>query len=147
MRFDTTRSVMRSSCALGAGRVLVSEIDGYPVEVTGNYHTIVLVAEDVKGSVARIAAILAEHNLNIPTLKLTRKERGGDAFMVIESTISPATRCAMNCARCPGSGGYSGSTRSAPDERIVISVAVFVIPAKAGIHGRSLCHSGDGRNP
>ena len=36
------------------------------------------------GSVARIAAILAEHNLNIATLKLTRKDRGGDAIMAIE---------------------------------------------------------------
>src|SRR5438309_1548462 len=66
------------------------EIAGYPVEVTGNYHTIVLVAEDVKGSVARIATVLAEHNLNIATLRLTRKARGGDAFMVIEIDDVPA---------------------------------------------------------
>ncbi|HEY0994739.1 MAG TPA: ACT domain-containing protein, partial [Gemmatimonadaceae bacterium] len=52
--------------------------------VSGNYNTIVLVAEDIKGSVARIAGILAEYSLNIATLRLTRKERGGDAFMVIE---------------------------------------------------------------
>lgn len=77
------RSVMVGS-SLGAGRVLVTEIDGYPVEVTGNYHTVVLVAEDVRGSVARIAGLLAEHELNIATLRLTRKQRGGDAFMVIE---------------------------------------------------------------
>ena len=77
------RAVMVGS-SLGAGRVLVTEIDGYPVEVTGNYHTIVLVAGDVKGSVARIAGILADHELNIATLRLTRKSRGGDAFMVIE---------------------------------------------------------------
>ena len=38
----------------------------------------------MKGSVARIATILAAHELNIATLKLTRKARGGDAFMVIE---------------------------------------------------------------
>ena len=44
-------AVMTGS-SLGAGRVLVTEIDGYPVEVAGNYHTIVLVAEDMKGSVA-----------------------------------------------------------------------------------------------
>jgi L-serine dehydratase len=81
-------SVMVGS-SLGAGRVLVTEIDGYPVEVTGNYHTIVLVAEDVKGSVARIAGILAEHAINIATLRLTRKERGGDAFMVIEIDDAP----------------------------------------------------------
>jgi L-serine dehydratase len=78
------RSAVMTGSSLGAGRVLVTEIDGYPVEVTGNLHTIVLVAEDVKGSVARIATILSEHDLNIATLRLTRKARGGDAFMVIE---------------------------------------------------------------
>ena len=82
------KSVMVGS-SLGAGRVMVTEIDGYPVEVTGNYHTIVLVAEDIPGSVARIAGILAGHQINIATLRLTRKERGGDAFMVIETDDVP----------------------------------------------------------
>lgn len=84
-------SVMMGS-SLGAGRVLISEIDGYPVEVSGSYHAIVLVAEDVRGSVARIATILADHGLNIATLRLTRKERGGDAFMVIELDEAPDER-------------------------------------------------------
>src|SRR3954469_6730522 len=82
------KSVMIGS-SLGAGRVFVTEIDGFPVEVHGNYHTIVLVAEDVKGSVARIATILSDHGLNIATLRLTRKARGGDAFMVIEVDEEP----------------------------------------------------------
>ena len=86
-RGDRTAELVGSS--LGAGRVLITEIDGYPVEVTGHYHTIVLVAEDIKGSVARIASLLADHNLNIATLKLTRKKRGGDAFMVIELDQCP----------------------------------------------------------
>jgi L-serine dehydratase len=38
----------------------------------------------VRGSVAGIAGVLADFGLNIATLRLTRKERGGDAFMVIE---------------------------------------------------------------
>jgi L-serine dehydratase len=84
------RSAVMVGSSLGAGRVLVTNIDGYPVEVTGNYHTIVLVAEDIPGSVARIAGILADHALNIATLRLTRKERGGDAFMVIELDDEPA---------------------------------------------------------
>ena len=83
------RSSVMVGSSLGAGRVLVTEIDGYPVEVTGNYNTIVLVAEDVPGSVARIATILAEDEINIATLRLTRKERGGDAFMVIEIDEQP----------------------------------------------------------
>jgi L-serine dehydratase len=78
------RHAVMTGASLGAGRVLVSNIDGYPVEVTGNYNTIVLVAEDIPGSVARIATLLAGHRLNIATLRLTRQQRGGDAFMVIE---------------------------------------------------------------
>jgi L-serine dehydratase len=84
-----SRTAVMTGSSLGAGRVLVTEIDGYPVEVTGNYHTIVLVAEDVRGSVARIASVLADDGLNIATLRLTRKERGGDAFMVIEVDEAP----------------------------------------------------------
>lgn len=83
------RRSQMTGASLGAGRVLVTEIDGYPVEVSGNLHTIVLVAEDVKGSVARITGILAEANVNIATLKLSRKARGGDAFMVIEVDEQP----------------------------------------------------------
>jgi L-serine dehydratase len=83
------RSSVMVGSSLGAGRVLVTEIDGYPVEVTGNYHTIVLVAEDVPGSVARIATVLAEDGINIATLRLTRKQRGGEAFMVIEVDEPP----------------------------------------------------------
>jgi L-serine dehydratase len=83
------RQSVMVGASLGAGRVLVSEIDGYPVEVTGNYHTIVLVAEDVKGSIARIATILSEHALNIATLRVSRRQRGGDAFMVFEIDEPP----------------------------------------------------------
>jgi len=78
------RHAVMTGASLGAGRILVTEINGYKVEVTGGYHTIVLIAEDVKGSVAAIATILAEHEINIANLRLTRKQRGGDAFMVIE---------------------------------------------------------------
>lgn len=86
-RGDRRASLLASS--LGAGRVLVTRIEGFPVEVSGSYHTMVLVAEDVRGSIARIAGILADDGLNIATLRLTRKERGGDAFMVIELDEAP----------------------------------------------------------
>jgi L-serine dehydratase len=84
---DRTSQLVAAS--LGAGRILVSEIDGFPVEVTGNYHTLVLVAEDIRGSIAAIATILAERGVNIANLKLTRKQRGGDAFMVIDLDDPP----------------------------------------------------------
>ena len=70
--------------SLGAGRVMINEIDGFPVEVSGAYHTVVLEAEDRPGSISRITGVLADDGINIATLRLTRRERGGDAFMVIE---------------------------------------------------------------
>ena len=83
------RSATMIGSSLGAGRVLVSEIDGFPVEFTGNHDTVVLVAADVKGSIARIASILSERSINIATLRLSRQHRGGDAFMVIEVDDPP----------------------------------------------------------
>jgi L-serine dehydratase len=83
------RSAVMIGSSLGAGRVLVTQIDGFPVEVSGNYHTIVLVAEDMRGSIARIATLLSDTGLNIATLRVSRQKRGGDAFMVIETDECP----------------------------------------------------------
>jgi L-serine dehydratase len=81
-RGDTT--VVTVGESLGAGRVRLREIDGYPVDVSGSYHTVVLTAEDRPGSIAAIAGVLADDRINIATLRVSRSARGGDAFMVIE---------------------------------------------------------------
>ena len=56
-RGPATAVVVGSS--LGAGRIKLTEIDGFPVDVSGSLWAIVLVAEDRPGSVAAICAILA----------------------------------------------------------------------------------------
>jgi L-serine dehydratase len=86
------REAQMIGSSLGAGRVLVTQIDGFPVEVSGNFHTIVLVAEDIPGSIAKIAQVIADDGLNIATLRLTRQKKGGDAFMVIELDDYPDER-------------------------------------------------------
>jgi L-serine dehydratase len=91
-RNGLTAVVVGSS--LGAGRIRLTEVDGYPVDITGNLPTVVLVAEDRPGSIARIAGILAQENVNLATMRVTRKERGGDAFMVIETDERPSDAAA-----------------------------------------------------
>ena len=86
-RSDRKAEMIGSS--LGAGRVVVTEIDGFPVDISGNYYSIVILAADVKGSIARVTHILSNHDINIATLKLSRKQRGGDAFIVIECDDNP----------------------------------------------------------
>jgi L-serine dehydratase len=78
--------------SLGAGRVRLTRIDGFPVEVSGALWTIVLVARDQPGSVARICGILAGEGVNLATMRVSRKERGGDAFMVLELDDPPSDR-------------------------------------------------------
>ena len=67
------------------------EIDGFPVEVSGNYHTIVLVAEDMPGSVARIATLLAEDGLNIATLRSDAEESAAATRSWSSSSMSIPT--------------------------------------------------------
>lgn len=95
------RTVVVVGSSLGAGRIRLTEVDGYPVEITGSLHTLVIVAEDRPGSVARIAGILADERLNLATMRVTRRERGGDAFMVIELDDAPSADAARVIGTLP----------------------------------------------
>jgi L-serine dehydratase len=69
----------------------VTAIDGFPVDVTGAYTTLVVVAPDQPGIVARIATALAEQSVNLATMRVSRRQKGGDAIHVYEldSELSP----------------------------------------------------------
>jgi L-serine dehydratase len=62
---------------------------------------LVIVADDVRGSIARITTALAEHDINIATLRLTRKQRGGDAFIVIECDEAPTEQVVQEISALP----------------------------------------------
>jgi len=80
--------------SIGAGRVLITEIDGFPVEVTGASPVLVFVAQDVPGIVAAVSAALARQGDNIASMKVSRRKKGGDAIHVYELD-EPASRGAM----------------------------------------------------
>src|ERR1043165_5070600 len=50
------RKAVMTGSSLGAGRVLVDEIDGFPVEVSGNYHTIGPAPGGIPGPTARVGS-------------------------------------------------------------------------------------------
>ena len=70
--------------SLGGGRILLTELDGLPVEITGEYHTLVVVAQDQPGTVAAITSTLARHQLNVATMRVSRHHKGGDAIHIYE---------------------------------------------------------------
>jgi L-serine dehydratase len=78
-------SVEVRGASLGGGRVEVSEIDGFPVSLGGDYHTVVLLAHDEPGTIAAVATILSGHRINLATMRVDRTGRHQDALMTIEA--------------------------------------------------------------
>lgn len=74
--------------SLGGGRVMLTSIDGHPMEITGEDNCLITRHRDVPGVVADVGRVLADHNVNISTMRLFRKGKGTEATMVIH-TDSP----------------------------------------------------------
>ena len=70
--------------SVGGGAVELQEIDGFSVKVSGDLPTLVTFHRDVHGVVAAVAALLADRKINIASMTLHRKTRGGMASLVAE---------------------------------------------------------------
>jgi L-serine dehydratase len=68
--------------SLGGGRIEVVEIEGFKVSFSVMTHTIVIIADDIPGSIAHISGAIAEKNINIANMFVSREEKL--ANMVIE---------------------------------------------------------------
>src|SRR5690606_4938793 len=84
------KTAVLTGSSLGAGRIMVTAIDGFPVEVTGAYTTLVAVAKDVPGIVAAVAGALAEDTVNLATMRVSRRQKGGDAIHIYELDHAPS---------------------------------------------------------
>lgn len=72
--------VMGSS--IGGGSIIINNINGVQVEFTGAYPTIILKYPDRKGVISVISSILANAEINIATMRVTRE--GNIATMICE---------------------------------------------------------------
>ena len=84
-----SESAVITGSSLGAGRVLVTNIDEFPVDIGGAYHTLVVAAADLPGMVARITTRLAGDGVNLASLRLSRRHKGGAAIHIYELDSVP----------------------------------------------------------
>ncbi|GAA6744506.1 L-serine ammonia-lyase, iron-sulfur-dependent subunit beta [Thermus brockianus] len=70
--------------SLGGGLVRIFDLDGFEVRITGSAPTLVIRNVDTPGVVARVARVLADDEVNIAYLTVSRKKRGGEAMMSLE---------------------------------------------------------------
>ena len=68
----------------GGGIINIAEVNGFKADFSGNLHTIIITAGDVKGSVAFIANVLAHDDCNIATMSVSRRGKFDIACLVVE---------------------------------------------------------------
>lgn len=71
--------------SIGGGQILITGIDGFEVELTAQLPTLVISQYDKKGVVSEVTTVLANHNINIGVMKLSRKGKGELASCIIET--------------------------------------------------------------
>lgn len=71
--------------SLGGGKVKLTRINGVKVHFTGEYEAIIVVHKDHPGVISKITNVFGKQHLNIAFLRVYREQKGGDAYMIIES--------------------------------------------------------------
>jgi len=79
--------------SLGGGVINIAEVNGFNAGFRASLHTLIVTAEDIRGSIAFIANVLAHDDCNIASMSVSRKGRHDLACLVIEmdSGIRPLT--------------------------------------------------------
>ena len=77
----------------GGGLIAITELNGFTANFTANLHTLIITAEDTKGSIAYIASVLSHDDCNIATMSVSRKGKNDLACLIIEmdSGLKPIT--------------------------------------------------------
>jgi L-serine dehydratase len=70
--------------SIGGGNILVTEINGMAVSVTGQYNTLLILHHDKPGTIATVTNFMAYSGINIGNFRLSRPKKGGEAVMTIE---------------------------------------------------------------
>ena len=95
----TKKSITGAS--IGGGSILITEIDEFSVDFTGDNHALVVSYQDQPGIIARITLLLAAENVNIAAMRVSRKARYSRALAIIELDHPAPERSIAEISRIP----------------------------------------------
>ena len=70
--------------SIGGGEVLIRQINGMDVAVSGQHATLIVLHKDAPGTIAAVTQYLNQYFINICNFSLARESKGGIAVMTIE---------------------------------------------------------------
>ncbi|TCS93094.1 L-serine ammonia-lyase, iron-sulfur-dependent subunit beta [Hazenella coriacea] len=82
---DEKGSIEVVGVSIGGGKMEIIEINGFELKLTGNDPALLVLHHDQYGAVARVATVLALRQINIGFMQVSRKEKGSQALMSIET--------------------------------------------------------------
>jgi L-serine dehydratase len=78
-------SIKVTGISIGGGAVQMIQVDGFKLRLTGESPALLIFHRDAFGSVASVTGKLAEHEINISHMEVSRSQKGQEALMVIET--------------------------------------------------------------
>lgn len=84
LRGQEGNSIEVTGSSIGGGQIMVTNIDGMDVEVSGKLPALITTHIDKPGVINMISGILAYNHINIATMRLFRDEESGVASLLIE---------------------------------------------------------------
>lgn len=96
------REVKVQGASIGGGNILITNIDGYEIELSGAYPALISVHHDIPGVITKVTGIMARYELNIAFMSVSRKRRGETAMMIIQLDDQPTDEVLEECAQVYG---------------------------------------------
>ena len=86
---ESGKQVKVQAASIGGGSIRVQYLDGLEVGFSGEKTTLVIRHTDAPGAIAMVTHLLSDARINIATMRVFRREAGGEAIMAIELDERP----------------------------------------------------------
>jgi L-serine dehydratase len=96
-----TRSLEIVGISIGGGKIEIVEINGFRLNLSGQLPALLVLHEDRFGMIAAVANILSKYQINIGAMQVSRKSRGEEALMIIETDQNVGEEIADEIERVP----------------------------------------------
>lgn len=83
------RTVRVQGASVGGGNIVITQVNGMAVEISGQYNTLIVLHRDAPGTIAAVTEEMAREGVNICNFRLARARKGGEAVMTIELDSAP----------------------------------------------------------
>ncbi len=77
--------------SLGGGRITIQEIEGFAVDFNAQTYTLVIIADDVPGSIQNISGAIAEKGVNIANMFVSRSETKANMVIELDQAVNSET--------------------------------------------------------